>query len=145
MCPATTVVCSLSHIHDPLVETMARTTRICFGDCLINSTICEWLLRVDVTAFITIRCPRRIHHSWKQTTIPITHSSIRGVTDYHSKVYIFHRKDLSLLPIWLFPHQRDAHTILDDSVWCHVKRRKPLILSLTPLRIINVRSVMYPV
>lgn len=42
-------------------------------------------------------------------------------------------------------HQRDAYTIVDDSVWCTRKRRQPSPLEVVPLRIVNVGSSRVPI
>lgn len=138
VCSATTVVCDRTGFQNGLVETMARTANVCFADCSVNSTICEWLLGVGVPLFVTMRCPSRIHESWSRTTIDLHHSKLGGVTDFSTRCYVYTQEPLLPFSLEQFYHQRDAHTILDDSVWCKIKRRKPTVANLTPLRVISM-------
>ncbi len=144
VCSTTTVVCHRSELHNGLVETMARTAEVCFADCCVNSTICEWLLGVGVNLFVTMKCPRRIHESWTRNMFDLIHSELGGVTDCRTRCYIYTQRPLVPPSLDHFSHQRDAHTILDDSVWCKIKRRKPTVTNLNPLRVINVGSPHSP-
>ena len=145
ICATTTLVCDDTTFHDEFVSSTARSAHVCFVDGKLNATMCEWLLGVGVTIIVTMTCPRRMHSSWIRSTVSLKHAVFGGVTDGYATCFVFHRRPMKFLPLDSFHHERDAHTIIDDSVWCHVKRRKPTLPSLHPLRVINVGSATKPV
>lgn len=42
-------------------------------------------------------------------------------------------------------HSRDAHTIIDDSIWCTNKRRRPDPIEVNPLRVLNIATEESPI
>ena len=145
LCGGTTVVCTIDSMTDALVCTNAATADLCFVDGMLNATICEWISGVGINLIITMTHPRRIHSSWIRTMVPLIHSDLGGVTNYEGKCYLFSREHLSIASLDTFKHHRDAYTIIDDSIWCTVKRRRPHTPAAHPLRVINIGSNTKPV
>jgi hypothetical protein len=42
-------------------------------------------------------------------------------------------------------HPRYAHTIIDDSIWCTNKRRRPDTIQVNPLRVLNIATEESPI
>ena len=42
-------------------------------------------------------------------------------------------------------HSRDVETIIDDSIWCTRKRRRPVPSTISPLQVVNVGSISAPI
>ena len=83
--------------------------------------------------------------TWTRQDVIISHHKFGGVTDYLNKFFIYSQDPLKLHGVDQLCHKRDAHTIIDDSIWCTVKRRKPNPPDVTPLQVKNVGSEGHPV
>ena len=140
-----TVIITYDMLTDPGVCKISSTASICFVDGTMNSSYCEWLMSVDISTFITTKIPGRIHSSWHRKQIEIVHQLYGGVTDHVQSFYVYSRKQVLVHCVKDLLHSRDAHTIMDDSVWCNVKRRKPTPVEIHPLRVENVGSNDSPI
>jgi len=136
-----TVICPLTHINNSAILESIENVNTAFISCTINASICTWLLGIGVTQFLSDSRPRRLHKSWKIVGKELRHWDYGGVTNcthnftFCSQSSIIIQNDLNELR-----HSRDAHTILDDKVWCKNKRRRPEPKEVHPLRVLNVGS-----
>lgn len=144
VCHSTTVLGSFDNLDDPVITSVACTATVCFGDRCLNSGLCEWLIGMDISIVVTTHSPRRIHSSWRRTVSIINHWDFGGVTDHTQRIFIFCQYEPTLNSIESFKHARDAHTILDDSVWTSIKRRAPTMRKIHPLQVKNVGSTSVP-
>ena len=140
-----TIVGSLDSIQDETILTIASSATLCFTTICMNSTLMDWLLVCGISKFITPSAPRRAHKSWKRYILKIEHSTYGGVTDHAQIFYIFTQSEFKIKSVESLKHQRDAHTIVDDSIWCSRKRRKPLLSTVQPLQVKNVGTDSFPI
>ena len=111
----------------------------------MKATLTEWLSGLGMTSFITTLSPRQIHKLWKRQVTFLDHSTFGGVTDCTQRFYFFTRSQLELNTVDALKHQRDAHTIIDDSISCSRKRRKSVPSIITPLSVQNIGTDKYPI
>ena len=145
LCNDQTMVGTLESRDDQAVLSMEKTAKLCLSNINMNATWTEWLAGLGVTSFITTLAPRCMHKSWKRQVTVWCHSTFGRVTDCTQQFHIFTQSQLKLNTVDILKHQRDAHTIINNYIWCSRKRRKPIPSIVTPLSVRNIGTERYPI
>ena len=143
ICNDQTIVEALESRDDPAVLAIGNTVDICFSNINMNTIWTEWLSRLGVTSFIATLSPRRIHKLWKRQVTVLYHSTFEGVTDCTQQFYFPTRSQLQFKTFDALKYQCDAHSIINDSIWCSRKRRKPVPSNVMPLSVQNISTAKY--
>ena len=146
MVPSTTLILSGRKMEsltlpDHLCDAM--TLGIVSGS--INNTIIGVLRSAGVIEFLTSVCPRRLHASWKKHHLSVSHARYGGVTDHVQSFWLCSIYNISLGDVSGEQEERDAFTIVDDSIWCNRKRRSPNPKAIRPLKVVNVGTEKSPI
>ena len=112
---------------------LARSASVCFVDGGVNTSTSDWVIGVGIQTMICRSPPRRIYSSWIKKVHKVAYQTYGGVKNHMHVFYAYSQLPIELKTITSLEHSRDAHAIIDDSVWCYTKLRKPTILHLVPL------------
>jgi len=123
----------------------SKEASVGFVDGPLNGTICQWFLSIGVESILSTNQPRRLHESWHKYPFTISHKDYGGVTNAVIKFFFITQQQCVQKENSNLKHSRDAYTILDDSIWCTRKRRKPAPLDDHRLEVVNVGSTSYPI
>ena len=146
VCEGDTLICTMKNASDGIIVAAANGCSVALIDTTINSTICSWLLGAGIKSFISTTQPRRLHKSWKRSSVILSHEAFGGVTDKLQQFsFCTQESFIRTNNIDKLRHSRDAFTIIDDSVWCQNKRRRPQLDEVVPLRTVNVGSEKFPI
>ena len=140
-----TLVSSLDGLNKTAIIMACDNISVGFVNGTMNSSICQWFTSIGVTQILSLRTPRRLHHSWNKSSVTVHHKEYGGVTDSVATFYFLSQIPIKMNDMKHLLHTRDAHTIIDDSVWCLRQRRRPAPVATHPLSVVNVCASSSPV
>ena len=161
-CP-TVVVCAADiHQHivsisspDVLIVTMqginfqdlgkaCKGADIAFATGRLNATIMNSLISLGVSSFLSTHTIRRRPSTWNVKPFTVVHKTYGGVTDGAHRFYFYCQDEIQTKDVSHLYHSRDAYTIIEDTVWCKNKQRRPESVFHGELKVVEVGSSEKP-
>ena len=122
-----------------------ESVKLCLSTVSLGVTMMRFLYSLGVTKILTSQDSRRLDSVWYKSDITVVHAMYGGVTNHSQKFYVYTTNELHLQDVSAFKFQRDASTILLDTIWCNRKRRAPKTVTVSPLQCVNEGTSAVPI